>query len=254
MSRCYLRIIKEQQEIHNGNIENMNSTYEMLAINPPQKFVDLHGTLMDSIYADMTSKPEDLSRVDMLNTFLNIYKINIELTDATLVLLASPHVSHISSGIIIRSMLENIAMYSHLCASDPEVVKKYVKKINYFESKSESQMVGRLRSGHFANISSIDDSTTRSRLEPFGEYIMMTYDLLSSYTHAAPYITKQLAAGSEKIIDGKYNQLQSVYVIYSRLLLLACDHNTLDRRRYNPFINELNGLINFSNKYTSSEL
>lgn len=220
------------------------SAYSQLEVSIPAKFMQTHAEIVGMIANDMMTPPSGADE-NLQKAFYNVYKIHIELLDAFLCLASSNLVSHVSSGIILRSMLENLAMYSYLLTAKPRAVAKYVKKIEYFTDKTESELSQRLRMGSFSNISQVDDSVTAERLAVFGKNVSQSYELLSAYVHAAPFITKQLAIGKDRIVLGKYNQLQTVYVIYSTLLSFACNHQILGENHYSRKIDILDGMIMF---------
>lgn len=209
-------------------------------------FEDIHSKVMGMFLADMKSK-RTYHNKSLANAFLNVYKIHLELADGTLALLKDPLVSHIPSGILLRSMFENYALFSDLGISDAKKTEKYVKKIEYFSDKTADEIDRKLKSsGHdnFANISRIDDKNILERVERLGENISMTYKMLSAYTHVAPFITKQLQGGDVRRSMGKYGHLSMLCVISESLFTQAMNYQIFDNR-YELLRTEMRNLIDF---------
>lgn len=195
----------------------MEDTYNLLEVIPPEKFLLVHQKCLINI----TNTFRGTKSSNIALVFLNSYKIHIELVDAAIELLKSPHLNHITSSMVIRSIFENVANFKHVSEADDGVAAKYLKKSEIFKNLTYKKTLSILEKGNFSNLARFDDSTTEERVRKLSPSAKMTYDMLSSYTHISPFITAQMKASLEKIIIAKKNNLQAIYVAYMSLIFYA---------------------------------
>ncbi len=199
----------------------MDNKNDFLSVMPSEKFLLTHQKSIINI----TDAFRDKRSSNIALVFLNSYKIHVELVDATIELLKSPHLNHITSSMLIRSAFENVATFKHISEADGDVAKKYLKKSEIFKGLSYKKALSILEKGNFSNLARFDDSTIVERVSKLSPSAKMTYDMLSTYTHISPFITTQMKVSQEKIIVAKKNNLQAIYLAYMSLLFYAYSSN-----------------------------
>ena len=126
----------------------------------PKQFINLH---QDTYRFVQKLKAKDLLSVRE-KVFINHYQIHYELVSATIELIKSESLTHISSSMIMRSVIENVANLKHITVLDEKIATKYLKKSVVFDGKSSETIIGLLRKGRFKYLARYDDSTTDSRV------------------------------------------------------------------------------------------
>jgi hypothetical protein len=161
---------------------------------------------------------DEIDRPLLREVFSNIFLIHRAYSSGIIILLKSKESNDISAGVIMRSALENFVNFYYLSQQTDAILKRYLKKIDYFKNTDREVFEDTIKKGKHKYTAQISNNILKEKLEKIGiKSLLNVYDLLSDFTHGNPWITSTLNSG----VDWKPTSLTGLTVTTAPLISLS---------------------------------